>query len=250
MNLNRLIPSKPSQLGKYPDQAVLTAPVTISVGVPTESVSFWQSYILYLMMFVIIQVTIILFFMSWWASFETMSLYESIQDIKVVWIMCCLGLFLLSYWIYRITKNSAVPNPWIAKKWTWKHIPILIIDKDNIQLTSQFYIANKNFQHDKVINYDDVKAFYLNRIQGSTIGFWIDYTEIYSRKMKNRGNRVQGLIFNKNIPLCERYNVLNGLYYIEQREILNIMNTFHKQRTDDIKYLSQDNHDNLMDIGW
>lgn len=40
MNLNRLIPSKPSQLGKYPDQAVLTAPVTISVGVPTEKRQF------------------------------------------------------------------------------------------------------------------------------------------------------------------------------------------------------------------
>lgn len=252
MSLNRLIPSKPSQLGKYPDQAVLTAPVTISVGVPTESVSFWQSY----GFFIVVTVwSVIYVFMAVWefsTGYTVTTTDEILRNILGLWSLLAipmLFLFLMIYWLHRAQKGFVVPNPWIARKWTWKHIPILIINKDNIQLTSQFYIANKNFQHDKVINYDDVEAFYLNRIQGSTIGFWIDYTEIYSRKMKNRGNRVQGLIFNKNIPLCERYNVLNGLYYIEQREILNIMNTFHKQRTDDIKCLSQDNHDNLMDIG-
>lgn len=250
MNLTNLLPNQPNKLAKYPDHSTLIAPVTISVGIPNEKVGFWQSYALYSMMFAMIQVTIILFFMNWWTSFETMNLYELIQEIKVIWTVCFLSFSLLSYWIYRVTKNFAVPNPWIARKLTWKYIPILIINKDSIQLTSQFYIVNKNFQHDKIINYDEVEAFYLNQIRGGTIGFWIDYTETYIRKMKKRGNRVQGLIFNKNIPLCKRHNVLNGLYYIEQREILNIMNTFHKQRTDNIKYLSQDNHDNLMDIGW
>lgn len=253
MNLNRLIPSKPSQLGKYPDQAVLTAPVTISVGVPTESVSFWQSYGFFV---VVIVWSVIYVFMAVWefsTGYTVTTIDEILRNILGLWSLLAipmLFLFLMIYWLHRAQKGFVVPNPWIARKWTWKHIPILIINKDNIQLTSQFYMANKNFQHDKVINYDDVEAFYLNQIRGSTVGFWIDYTEIYSRKMKNRGNRVQGLIFNKNIPLCARHNVLNGLYYIEQREILNIMNTFHKQRTDGIKYLSQDNHDNLMDIGW
>ncbi|MFT0771916.1 MULTISPECIES: hypothetical protein [Psychrobacter] len=253
MNLNRLIPSKPSQLGKYPDQAVLTAPVTISVGVPTESVSFWQSYGFFI---VVIVWSVMYVFMAVWelsTGYTVTTIDEILRNILGLWSLLAipmLFLFLMIYWLHRTQKGFVVPNPWIARKWTWKHVPIMVIKEDSISFLSSFFIFIDKLHHDQIVSFDDVEKFYLNQSSHSGIGFSIIYKKQHVAAMKNKDKRLEGLLAHKKFTLYEHYNVLNGRYYIDLREILNIMNTFHKQRTDGIKYLSQDNHDNLMDIGW
>ena len=253
MNLNRLIPSKPSQLGKYPDQTVLTAPVTISVGVPNETVSFWQSYGFFV---VVIVWSVIYVFMAVWefsTGYTVTTIDEILRNIIGLWSLLAipmLFLFLMIYWLHRTYRGFVVPNPWVAKRLTWKHVPIMVIKEDSISFLSSFFIFIDKLHHDQIVSFDDVEKFYLNQSSHSGIGFSIIYKKQHVAAMKNKGKRLEGLLAHKKFTLYEHYNVLNGRYYIDLREILNIMNTFHKQRTDGIKYLSQDNHDNLMDIGW
>ncbi|GAA0797484.1 hypothetical protein [Psychrobacter piscatorii] len=253
MNLNRLIPSKPSQLGKHPDQEVLTAPVTISVGVPTERVSFWQSY----GFFVVVTIwSVIYVFMAIWefsTGYTVTTIDEILRSILELWSLLAIPMlffFLMTYWVHRAYKGFVVPNSWVAKRLTWQHVPIMVIKEDSIRFLSHFFIFIDNLHHDQIVSFDDVEKFSLNQSRYSGIGFSIIYKKQHVEAMKNEGKKIDGLLAHKKFTLYEHYNILNGQHYIDLREILNIMNTFHKQRANSIEYLSQDNPDNLMDIGW
>ena len=232
MNLNRLIPSKPSQLGKYPDQAVLTAPVTISVGVPTESVSFWQSYGFFV---VVIVWSVMYVFTAVWefsTGYTVTTIDEILRSIIGLWSFLTipmLFLFLMIHWLHRTYRGFVVPNPWVAKRLTWKHVPIMVIKEDSISFLSSFFIFIDKLHHDQIISFDDVEKFYLNQSSHSGIGFSIIYKKQHVAAMKNKGKRLEGLLAHKKFTLYEHYNVLNGRYYIDLREILNIMNTFQSK---------------------
>ena len=253
MNLNRLISSKPSQLGKYPDHSLLTAPVTISVGIPTTEINFWQSYGFFI---VVIVWSVMYVFMAVWefsTSYTVTTIDEIVRSILGLWSFLTIPMLffvMMMYWGHRAYKGFVVPNPWAANRLTWKHVPIMVIKEDSISFLSNFFIFIDNLHHDQTVSFDDVEKFSLNQSRYSGIGFSIIYKKQHVEAMKNEGKRLEGLLAHKKFTLYEHYNVLNGRYSIDLREILNIMNTFHKQRTDSIKYLSQDNPDNLMDIGW
>jgi hypothetical protein len=253
MNLNRLIPSKPSQLSKYPDQAVLTAPVTISVGVPTERVSFWQSYGLFVVATVWVVMYVLMAVWEFSTSYTVTTIDEIVRSILGLWSLLTIPMLffvMMTYWVHRAYNSFVVPNPWIAKRLTWKHVPIMVIKENSIIFLSHFFIFIDNLHHDQTVSFDDVEKFSLNQSRYSGIGFSIIYKKEHVEAMKNEGRRIDGLLAHKKFTLYEHYNILNGQHYIDLREILNIMNTFHKQKANSIEYLSQDNPDNLMDIGW
>lgn len=253
MNSNRLISSQPSYLGKYPDQAVLTEPVTISVGVPTKEITFWQSYGFFVA--VIIWPMIYVFIAVWefWTSYAMTTIDEVVSNVFGLWFILSIAMLffiIIIYWGHRTYKGFSVPNPWVAKNLTWQHVPIIVITEDSIRFMSNFFTFIDNLHHDQTVRFDDVEQFQLNQGESSGFGFSIKYKKKYVKTMSLQGKRLEGLMFRKAFTLYPHHNVLNGQYYIELREVLNIMNTFHKQRAVSIEYLSQDNSDNLMDIGW